>query len=47
MKDPGYGLAKEAERVLKTITKKWSPGEKNGKPVSVSYALPIQVNVKA
>ena len=47
VKDPGYGLAKEAERVLKTITKKWSPGEKNGKPVSVSYALPIQVNVKA
>ena len=47
IKDPGYGLAKEAERVLQSITKKWSPGEKDGKPVKVSYALPIQVNIKA
>lgn len=47
LRDPGYGLAKEAERVLKSITKKWSPGEKDGQPVRASYALPIQVNIKA
>lgn len=47
VRDPGYGLAKEAERVLKSITTKWSPGEKDGQTVRASFALPIQVNVKA
>lgn len=47
MKDPGYGLAEEAERVLKSITTKWAPGEKDGNAVRVSYVLPIQINAKA
>ena len=40
-------LVTEAERVLKSITTKWTPGKKDGKPVRVSLLLPIQVNIKA
>ena len=40
-------LVTEAERVLKSITTKWTPGKKDGKPVRVSLVLPIQVNIKA
>lgn len=37
---PGSG--KEAVRVLKS-SPKWKPGVQNGKPVRVSYALPINI----
>lgn len=47
LRDPGYGLGKEAERVLKSMKKKWSPGIQNGKPVRASYNLPITINVKS
>lgn len=40
-------LSNEAERVLKSITTKWTPGKKNGKAVRASLVLPIQVNIKA
>lgn len=33
IKDPGYGLGKEAIRVLKSIKAKWTPGILNGKTV--------------
>ena len=43
IKDPGYGLGKEAVRVLKSLKTKWSPGIINGKSVRTSYNLPIIV----
>jgi len=46
-RDPGYGLGKEAERAVKAIKKKWSPGVQNGKPVRVNYSLPIKVSIKS
>lgn len=47
LRDPGYGLGKEAERVLTSMKKKWSPGIQNGKPVRASYNLPITINIKS
>jgi len=47
LRDPGYGMGKEAERVLLSCKEKWSPGLKNGVPVRVSYNLPITINVKS
>jgi hypothetical protein len=44
-KDPGYGLAKEAIRVLKSLKTKWSPGMIGLKPVRTSYNLPIIVQM--
>ncbi|RZJ76184.1 MAG: energy transducer TonB [Flavobacterium sp.] len=47
VRDPGYGLGKEAERVLRAMKKKWSPGVQNGKNVRASYSLPISINIKS
>jgi len=47
IKDPGFGLANEARRVLGAVPEKWSPGFMDGKPVRVSYTLPIQVKLTA
>ena len=47
VRDPGYGLGKEAERVLKSMKKKWSPGVQNGKNVRASYSLPISISIKS
>ncbi|MBY8963766.1 energy transducer TonB [Flavobacterium sp. D11R37] len=47
LRDPGYGLGKEAERVLKSMKKKWQPGIQNGKPVRASYNLPITINIRS
>jgi len=46
-RDPGYGLGKEAERAVKAVKKKWEPGIQNGKPVRVSYSLPIKVTIRS
>ncbi len=46
LKDPGYGMGKEAIRVLKSIKTKWKPGKKAGKEVRTAYNLPITLNVK-
>lgn len=43
--DPGYGLAKEAIRVLKSLKTKWVPGMIDAKPVRTAYNLPITVQV--
>ena len=43
LRNPGYGLDKEAIRVLKSLRTKWKPGIKNGVPVRVLYTLPIKV----
>lgn len=47
LKDPGYGAGKEAERVLKSLKTKWSPGIQNGKPVRANYILPIIIKIQA
>ncbi len=44
-KDPGYGLGKEAVRVLKSLRTKWSPGMISGKPVRTAYTLPITIQM--
>ncbi len=47
VKDPGHGLGDEALRVLKTIDKKWIPGETaDGKVVRASYNLPITIHIR-
>ncbi|MCW4469413.1 energy transducer TonB [Flavobacterium sp. MFBS3-15] len=47
LRDPGHGLGKEAERVLKSMKKKWEPGVQNGKNVRASFSLPITVNIRS
>ena len=44
-KDPGYGLGKEAVRVLKSLKTKWSPGILNGNPARTAYNLPITIKM--
>ncbi|TDE53845.1 energy transducer TonB [Flavobacterium sp. GT3P67] len=44
-RDPGYGLGKEAIRVLKSLKTKWSPGMIDGKAVRTAYNLPITVQM--
>ncbi|MFV8467087.1 energy transducer TonB [Flavobacterium sp. LB1P62] len=44
-RDPGYGLGKEAIRVLKSLKTKWSPGMIGSKPVRTAYTLPITVQM--
>ena len=46
VRDPGFGLGKEAVRVLQSIKTKWSPGIQNGQPVRTAYNLPISVVTK-
>jgi hypothetical protein len=45
-RDPGYGLAKEAIRVLKSLKVKWEPGMIGGESVRTAYNLPITVNME-
>jgi hypothetical protein len=44
-RDPGYGLGKEAIRVLKSLKTKWSPGMIGSKPVRTAYNLPISIQM--
>ena len=46
IKDPGYGLGREAIRVLKSLKTKWSPGMIGSKPVRTAYNLPIAVEMQ-
>jgi len=45
LRDPGFALAKEAERILKSIKTKWTPGMQNGKPVRTGYIDYVIFNV--
>jgi protein TonB len=45
--DPGFGMGKEAIRVLKSLKTKWSPGIIDGKPVRTAYNLPITIKTEA
>lgn len=44
-RDPGYGLGREAVRVLKSLRTKWAPGMIDGKAVRTAYSLPIVVKL--
>jgi periplasmic protein TonB len=46
LQDPGFGLGKEAIRVLKSLKTKWSPGLIGSKSVRTSYNLPIAIEMK-
>lgn len=47
VRDPGYGLGKEVERVLKNSKIKWNhPGIINGKQVRTSFSLPVTIDFK-
>ena len=46
LRDPGYGLGREAVRVLKSLKTKWTPGILNAKPVRTAYNLPIVVEIR-
>ena len=43
--DPGYGLGREAVRVLKSLKTKWLPGIINSKAVRTAYNLPIMIRL--
>ncbi len=43
--NPGYGLANEAIRVLKSLKTKWTPGIINSKAVRTAYSLPISIQL--
>jgi periplasmic protein TonB len=43
LRNPGYGMDKEAIRVLKSSKTKWKPGIMNGEKVRTLYTLPIKV----
>lgn len=46
LRDPGYGLGREAVRVLKSLRTKWTPGMIDAKPVRTAYNLPIVVDMQ-
>jgi periplasmic protein TonB len=45
LKGLGYGLDEEAVRVIKGMPK-WTPGEQNGRKVSVKYTVPYRIVIK-
>ncbi len=45
LRNPGYGLDKEAVRVLKALRTKWKPGIKDGQKVRTQYTLPITIQM--
>ncbi len=45
LRNPGYGMDKEAIRVLKSLKTKWKPGIKDGQKMRTQYTLPITVKM--
>ncbi|MDI1256375.1 MAG: energy transducer TonB [Flavobacterium sp.] len=43
LRNPGYGMDKEAIRVLKSLKTKWEPGIYKGQKVRTAFTLPITV----
>lgn len=43
LRNSGFGVDKEAIRVLSALKTKWSPGIKNGEKVRTEFTLPIKV----
>ncbi len=46
IKNPGYGLDREATRVLNALTTKWQPGIIKGEPVRTVITLPISIRTE-
>jgi periplasmic protein TonB len=46
IKDPGYGLGKEAIRVLNSLKTKWTAGILDGEKVRTTYTLPIAIQMQ-
>lgn len=49
MKDPGYGMGKEAARVVAKMNDLkivWTPGKQNGRAVRVKYTLPVRFKLE-
>ncbi|WP_236537125.1 energy transducer TonB [Sphingobacterium composti Ten et al. 2007 non Yoo et al. 2007] len=44
LRDMGLGTGKEAVRLLQKA-KKWNPGVQNGRPVRVTFSLPIRLSI--
>jgi len=45
LRDMGYGTGKEAVRLLQKA-KNWNPGIQNGRPVRVTFSLPIRLSLE-
>ncbi|MHC5200609.1 energy transducer TonB [Myroides sp. LJL119] len=45
LRDPGYGVGKEAVRVLSGLPK-WAPAQQNGRNVRSRFTLPITIRVQ-
>jgi len=43
LRNPGYGMDREAVRVLNSLKTKWTPGIKDGEKVRTLYTLPIKI----
>ncbi len=46
LRDPGYGLGKEAIRVLNSLKTKWTAGILDGEKVRTAYTLPIAIQMQ-
>lgn len=46
LENPGFGMDKEAIRVLKSLKTKWIPGYKNGVAMRTLFTLPIAVRTE-
>lgn len=46
LQNPGFGMDKEAIRVLKALKTKWNPGIKDGQPMRTQFTLPIAVKTE-
>jgi hypothetical protein len=46
LRDPGFGIGREIERVIKENKTKWSPGMQDKKPVRANYNLVVVFNGK-
>lgn len=46
LRDPGFGVAKEVERVMKLNKTKWIPGLLKSKPIRSDFTVPIVIEQK-
>lgn len=45
IKDPGYGIGREAANAVKGVDTKWKPALKNGTPVACLLTLPVRIRI--
>ena len=46
LQNPGFGMDKEAIRVLKALKTKWNPGIKDNQPMRTQFTLPITLKTE-